>query len=114
MPSFAVVAVSETRWKTGAVAGKSVPTPTALRTPFSEMTPVVGAGVAGVGEAGDAGGVVTFGTVTVPPLPALEPLVRFAVPPDDFDGVEEPELLLVAPAVGVCEANGSFEAKRWK
>src|SRR4051812_6388139 len=113
MPSFAVVAVSETRWNTGAVAGKSVPTPTALRTPFSEMTPVVGAGVTGV-EAGGAGVGVTFGTFTVPPLPVLEPVVRFVVPLDAFvEGAGELEPVL-APDVGVCDVNGSFETKRWK
>src|SRR3954453_18873548 len=107
MPSFACAAVSETRWNTGAVAGKSVPTPTALRTPFSEMTPVVGAGFTGV-EAGGGGGGGPLGTVTVPPRPVLEPLVRFDVPLGALvDGAGELEPVL-APDVGVCDVNGSF------
>jgi hypothetical protein len=107
---FAVLAVSETTWKSeparrnvAPAVGKSPPTVTPITSPLSEMIALVGAGVEGDdgdegedGEDGEDG--VTAGLVDVPP------------PPEPFGA--EP-LLTGAPSEVAWAAKGSFDANLW-
>ena len=85
--TFAVVAVSESSWKTGLAAGKLEPLATDSDVPFTEITALVGGG------AGGAGG--SFGFEPVPD----------DVPSDGDDGP------LAAPLPGPAEWKGSLLSK---
>ena len=99
---FAVCAVAEMRWKSGATegsvelpCGKSVPTATVYRVPFTEITAVPG-----------------FGALAPPPLePPLPPLPEPepALEPPEEDDVDEPSDLSLS-----CCAKGSLLANRLK
>src|SRR5712691_4214815 len=100
---FAVVAVSATRWKSGAAAGKSALTLTGSSTPLTERIADWGAGPGAVGVEFDPEG----GTA-LPPVASTGGFFAFD-DPDEPDDLEDPE-----DAVAPCCWNGSLLEKRVK
>src|SRR5436190_537049 len=74
---FAVVAVSDTRWKKGGSPPKSVLTVTAVSTPLTEIVATVG----------DGTGFVAPGVVDPEVDPEVDPVPAVNEPPDVADGV---------------------------